>query len=119
VACLLLGGTRQTAVAAVSFGAVGFGIATWQTLITAFRQTTIPPEILGRVNGVFRLLSVSVSPFGAITAGAVATATAVNVPIVVSGVGILLLAAIGGSTLLRMGASTPAGGTAGGGTAVG
>ncbi|GAA1989468.1 MFS transporter [Kitasatospora viridis] len=107
VACLLLGATRQTAVAVVSFGAVGFGIAIWQTLITAFRQTTIPPELLGRVNGVFRLLSVSVSPFGAITAGAVATATAVNVPIVVSGVGILALAVAGGRTLLRMGREQP------------
>ncbi|WP_327432453.1 MFS transporter [Streptomyces sp. NBC_01236] len=105
VACLLLGGTRMSVVAAVSFGAVGFGIAIWQTLITAFRQTTIPQDILGRVNGVFRLLSVCVSPFGAITAGLVAKITEVNVPMVVSGIGILALAAIGGRSLLRMGAA--------------
>ncbi|MFD4555678.1 MFS transporter [Streptomyces sp. NPDC058469] len=108
VACLILGGTRVSYVAAVAFGAVGFGIATWQTLITAFRQTTIPQAILGRVNGVFRLLSVCVSPFGAITAGLVAKFTQVNVPILVSGVGILALTAISGGPLLRMGAAQPA-----------
>jgi MFS family permease len=102
VSCLLLGAVRVPAVAAVSFGAVGFGIATWQTLITAFRQTTIPHDILGRVNGVFRLLSVCVSPLGAITAGAVAKVAAVNVPLLVSGVGILALTAVGGRSLLRM-----------------
>ncbi|MER6031345.1 hypothetical protein [Streptomyces sp. NPDC001851] len=108
VSCLLLGGTRVSIVAAVAFGAVGFGIATWQTLITAFRQTTIPTDIPGRVNGAFRLLSVCVSPFGAITAGVVAKYTQVNVPILVSGVGILALTAISGGPLLRMGAAQPA-----------
>ncbi|MEU5635037.1 MFS transporter [Streptomyces rishiriensis] len=108
VSCLLLGGTRVSIVAAVAFAAVGFGIATWQTLITAFRQTTIPTDILGRVNGAFRLLSVCVSPFGAITAGVVAKYTEVNVPILVSGVGILALTAISGGPLLRMGAEQPA-----------
>ncbi|WP_078594609.1 MFS transporter [Streptomyces sp. NRRL S-920] len=105
VACLLLGGTRTPAVAAISFGAVGFGIATWQTLITAFRQATIPQDILGRVNGVFRLLSVCVSPFGAITAGVVAQFTEINVPMLVSGVGILALTAISARPLLRLGAA--------------
>ncbi|WP_308402868.1 MFS transporter [Streptomyces sp. AC550_RSS872] len=108
VSCLVLGGTRVPAVAAVAFGAVGIGIAIWQTLITAFRQTTIPQDILGRVNGVFRLLSVCVSPFGAITAGLVAEFTEVNVPILVSGVGILALTAISGRPLLRMRAARPA-----------
>ncbi|WP_328767488.1 MFS transporter [Streptomyces sp. NBC_00286] len=108
VSCLVLGGTRVPAVAAVAFGAVGIGIAIWQTLITAFRQTTIPQDILGRVNGVFRLLSVCVSPFGAITAGVVAEFTEVNVPILVSGVGILALTAISGRPLLRMRAARSA-----------
>ncbi|MDF9815292.1 MFS transporter [Streptomyces sp. SPB162] len=106
VSCLLIGGIRSTAVAAVSFGAVGFGIATWQTLITAFRQTTIPHDLLGRVNGAFRMLSVCVSPFGAITAGVVAEITDINVPIIVSGCGILLLTAVSGRSLLRMGAQS-------------
>ncbi len=108
VACLVLGGTRVPYVAAVAFGAVGCGIAIWQTLITAFRQTTIPQDILGRVNGVFRLLSVCVSPFGAITAGVVAKYTEVNVPILVSGVRILALTAISTGPLLRLGAAQPA-----------
>jgi transmembrane secretion effector len=105
IACVLLGTFRVTAVAAVSFGAVGFGIAIWQTLITAFRQATIPQDILGRVNGVFRLIAVGVSPFGALTAGVVAKFTQVNIPLLVSGVGILLLAAFTGRSLLRMGAA--------------
>lgn len=104
-ACLLLGGTRSPVVAAVSFGAVGFGIATWQTLITAFRQATIPQDILGRVNGVFRLLSICVSPFGAITAGVVAQFTEINIPMLVSGAGILALTAISARPLLRLGAA--------------
>ncbi|MFF7755234.1 MFS transporter [Streptomyces sp. NPDC007971] len=108
VACLVLGATRVSFVAAVAFGAVGCGIAIWQTMITAFRQTTIPQDILGRVNGVFRLLSVCVSPFGAITAGIVAKYTEVNVPILVSGVGILALTAISAGPLLRLGAAQPA-----------
>ncbi|NUS11189.1 MAG: MFS transporter [Streptomyces sp.] len=107
VACLLLGVTRQTAVAAVSFAAVGSGIAIWQTLITAFRQTTIPHDILGRVNGVFRLLSVSISPLGAITAGVVAKVADVNIPLVVSGAGILGLAVVSYRALIPMGAAHP------------
>lgn len=104
VASLLLGLVRQPVIAVVSFAALGLGTAVYQALTVSFRQVTTPSEILGRVNGVYRLVGTGTAPVGALAAGALAKVTDVNLPFQVAGVGVVLLAAVTAGPLLRMAA---------------
>jgi hypothetical protein len=104
VASLLLGLIRQPVTAVVSFAALGLGTAVYQALTVSFRQAAIPSEILGRINGVYRLVGTGTAPVGALAAGALAKVTDVNLPFQVAGVGVVLLAAVTAGPLLRMAA---------------
>lgn len=104
LASLALGLTRQPAVALVAFAALGFGTAVYQSLTVSFRQASVPSELLGRINGVYRLIGTGTAPVGALALGALAKATDLRLPYVVAGVGMVLLAAGTARPLLRMAA---------------
>ncbi|MFF8446578.1 MFS transporter [Streptomyces leeuwenhoekii] len=106
-ATLLIGVVRQPLVAAVSFAALSLGAAVYQSLTVSFRQAATAPEKLGRVNGFYRLVGTGTIPLGALAGGALAKLMEVNVPFVVAGAGILLLAAATTRPVLRMAARHP------------
>nr|WP_240449317.1 MFS transporter [Streptomyces harenosi] len=106
-ATLLTGVVRQPLVAAASFAALSLGAAVYQSLTVSFRQAATAPEKLGRVNGFYRLVGTGTIPLGALAGGALAKPMQVNVPFVVAGAGILLLAAVTTRPVLRMAARHP------------
>lgn len=106
-ATLAIGLVRQPVVAAVSFAALTLGAAVYQSLTVSFRQSTTAPEMLGRVNGFYRLVGTGTIPLGALAGGVVAKLMQVNVPFVAAGAGILLLAAVTTRPVLRMAARQP------------
>jgi MFS family permease len=103
-ACTVLGLTRQTALAACAFLVLNFGTVVYQVLTVSFRQQAAPPELLGRINGAYRLLGLGPAPVGAAVAGVLAQQLGINGPFLVSGVALLVLVAVVTGPLLRMSA---------------
>lgn len=56
-----------------------WGIA-WNTVSVAYRQRTIPNEILGRVNSIYRMLAWGMIPLGLFLSGAVVELTEAVIP---------------------------------------
>lgn len=105
LAMLLTGLVRHTVVAAAGFAVMALGAAVYQALTVSFRQATTPPDQLGRLNGVYRLIGTGTIPLGALAGGALAKLVEVNVPYVAAGAGVLLLAVLVTRPVLRMGAA--------------
>jgi MFS family permease len=104
VAVMLLGLAAWPATAVAGFAVFGFGTAVYQTLTVSFRQADVPAELLGRVNGVYRLIGTGTAPLGALAAGALAGAQGLRSPFLAAGAGILLLALVAARPVLRMAA---------------
>ncbi|MFH8348639.1 MFS transporter [Streptomyces sp. NPDC018045] len=105
VAMLLTGLVRHPLVAAAGFAVMALGAAVYQALTVSFRQATTPPDQLGRLNGVYRLIGTGTIPLGALAGGAAAKLVEVNVPYVAAGAGVLLLAVLVTRPVVRMGAA--------------
>ncbi|MFH9421696.1 MFS transporter [Streptomyces sp. NPDC017529] len=105
LAMLLTGLVRHTVVAAAGFAVMALGAAVYQALTVSFRQATTPPDQLGRLNGVYRLIGTGTIPLGALAGGALAKLVEVNVPYVAAGAGVLLLAVLVTRPVVRMGAA--------------
>jgi MFS family permease len=103
-AMMVLGLVAWTATAVAGFGVFGFGTAVYQTLTVSFRQADVPPELLGRVNGVYRLIGTGAAPLGALAAGSLAGTAGLRAPFLVAGAGILVLALAAARPVLRMAA---------------
>lgn len=85
--------------AGLAWGLVNFGNILWFPLV----QHETPAELLGRVSSVDWLFSLALSPFGAIAAGAAASAVGVRLTLMAGGV----IAAATGSVLLVPGVRAP------------
>ncbi|MFG1706310.1 MFS transporter [Nonomuraea sp. M3C6] len=74
----------------------GFVITLWNVVTVSLRQQTVPSEMLGRVNSVYRMLGWGLIPLGALVGGLVAHAFGLRVAYPVAGVlrGIALLVAM-------------------------
>lgn len=83
---------------AIAFG-LGVGLAAANLPIQALFQAKIPPELLGRVNGIVIALLVAPQPVGAILAGAFARPIGVGPALGVSGGVILAITAVGAAVL--------------------
>ncbi|KAA6213990.1 MFS transporter [Streptomyces albofaciens JCM 4342] len=105
VAMLLTGLVRHALVAAAGFALMTLGAAVYQALTVSFRQATTPPDQLGRLNGVYRLVGTGTIPLGALAGGAVAKLVEVNIPYVAAGAGVLLLFVLVARPVVRMGAA--------------
>ncbi|MFB7865787.1 MFS transporter [Streptomyces sp. NPDC056069] len=90
----LLGVTATPVFAGAAFLLMTFGAVIYQTLTVSFRQTAVPPEVLGRVNGVYRLFGTGTAPLGALLAGFVADRFGVRTPFLLAGASLLLLVAL-------------------------
>lgn len=111
-ACLLMGLVHNLVAGVAGFFALNLAAVVYQALTVAFRQTTVAREVIGRINGVYRLIGTGGAPLGAVCAGLVAGQTEVWTPFVVSGIALLLLAAVTWRPLRRLGG--PRGAEAGG-----
>ncbi|MEN2421890.1 MFS transporter [Streptomyces rimosus] len=105
VAMLLTGLVRHALAAAAGFALMALGAAVYQALTVSFRQATTPPDQLGRLNGVYRLVGTGTIPLGALAGGAMAKLVDVNIPYVAAGAGVLLLFALVARPVVRMGAA--------------
>ncbi|MFI7057531.1 MFS transporter [Streptosporangium canum] len=73
----------------------GFVITLWTIVTVGLRQQVVPSEMLGRVNGVYKMLGWGLIPLGALAGGLVAHTFGLRVPYPVAGVlrGVALLVA--------------------------
>jgi MFS family permease len=91
-----IGLAPDPAVAAILLAGQGFGVAMWNVVTVSLRQQIVPPDLLGRVNSVYRMLGWGLMPAGALAGGFVAHAAGLRAPYVVAGAlcGLALLAAL-------------------------
>ncbi|HZC69290.1 MAG TPA: MFS transporter [Jatrophihabitans sp.] len=62
----------------------GFLVTLWNIVTVTFRQQLVPPELLGRVNSVYRMIGWGLMPLGAIAGGYVARWLGLRAPYVVA-----------------------------------
>jgi Na+/melibiose symporter-like transporter len=91
--------TQNGFVAAALFGLVSAGIMTWNVLAMSLRQSLIPEELFGRVQGAYRTLVWGLIPLGSIVGGVLADQIGLRAVFAVAG-GLLLAFAIALSVLL-------------------
>jgi len=102
---LALGGTVPAYLAAgvspdayvlgLLLAAIGFFSSMWNVATVSLRQSIVPAALLGRVNSVYRMLGVGLSPLGALAGGFVAHGLGVRAAYPIAGVlraGALILA---------------------------
>jgi MFS family permease len=77
------------------------GIMVWNVLTMSLRQSLIPEDMFGRVQGAYRTLVWGGIALGSLTGGVVADAVGVPGVFVVSGAGLLVLAVVLGVLLHR------------------
>lgn len=70
--------TSQPLLAAAMLAAGSFGVVQWNVNAIFLRQTLVPHEMLGRVNGVYRFIAWGTLPLGAICGGFLAGAFGVR-----------------------------------------
>jgi MFS family permease len=75
----------------VVFGALGVG---WNVVTVSLRQAIVPDELLGRVNGTYRLVGLGLMPFGALLGGVLARTFGLRAPSIVGGVVILVVGVV-------------------------
>ena len=61
--------TSNSFVVAAAFGVTSFGSVLWNVQAVSIRQTLIPDKLMGRVNSVYRLLALGLTPLGALFGG--------------------------------------------------
>tara|TARA_Y100001935_G_scaffold49988_1_gene41637 strand:+ start:186 stop:1487 length:1302 start_codon:yes stop_codon:yes gene_type:complete len=61
--------TSNPFVVAAAFGVTSFGTVLWNVQAVSIRQALIPDKLMGRVNSVYRLLALGLTPLGALFGG--------------------------------------------------
>jgi MFS family permease len=89
-----LGKTSMVAVAAAGIAIQAVAVSVGNVATLSLRQSLIPPEMLGRVNNVFRMCVWGIMPLGALVGGALASGVGLHTTFLVAGLlqaGVLLL----------------------------
>ena len=97
----LMGIVDNVFLACALFALGSAGIMVWNVLTMSLRQTLIPEEMFGRVQGAYRTLVWGGIALGSLTGGIVAHAVGVAGVFVVTGAGLLLLAGVLGVLVHR------------------
>jgi MFS family permease len=87
--------------AGLLFALASAGVMVWNILTMSLRQSLIPEELFGRVQGAYRTLVWGGIPLGSLLGGAVADAAGVPTVFAVAGAGLLVLAVLLGMLLHR------------------
>ena len=66
--------TGISALVALGLFATAFASVLWNIVTVSYRQRTIPPALLGRVNGIYRWIGWGAIPLGALAGGALVAA---------------------------------------------
>ncbi len=69
VQMMIIGAANHPAWVGFALFLATFGSLLWNVVAVPLRQRMVPPELLGRVNSVYRFISWGVIPLGAISAG--------------------------------------------------
>jgi MFS family permease len=64
------------------FGALSVG---WNVVTVSLRQAIVPDELLGRINGAYRLVGLGTMPIGALLGGVLAKAFGLRAPFIIGG----------------------------------
>jgi MFS family permease len=99
VPLLLLGFTHNGYLAGFLMGVSSAGVMVWNVLTMSLRQSLIPVELFGRVQGAYRTLVWGAIPIGSISGGLVAHSFGLSTVFVVVGSGQLVLAVVLGALL--------------------
>ncbi|WP_151482125.1 MFS transporter [Streptomyces albicerus] len=86
------GGTSNALLSASAFAVVGASISVANVTSTTLRQTLIPPEMFGSVNGAYRSVVNGLSPLGGLAGGIFADRLGLRAPFFIAA-GLLLVAA--------------------------
>ena len=97
----LLGLVSNAVVACGLVALSAAGVMVWNVLTMSLRQSLIPEEMFGRVQGAYRTLVWGGIALGSLTGGVVAHAIGVADVFVVAGAGLFLLAIVLGVLLHR------------------
>ena len=63
--------TRNPFIVALAFATTSFGSIVWNVQAVSIRQSIIPDNLLGRVNSVYRLLALGLTPLGSLFGGTI------------------------------------------------
>ncbi|MDT4936041.1 MAG: hypothetical protein QOK11_3933 [Pseudonocardiales bacterium] len=85
VGMALMGLTRNGFVAASLFGVSAAGVMVWNVLTMSLRQSLIPQQLFGRVQGAYRTLVWGAIPAGSLVGGALAARFGLRAVFVVAG----------------------------------
>ncbi len=90
----LTAGTSNNVIVFAASMAVAVACGTLANIVVlSLRQTLVPDELRGRVNSLYRVALATAAPLGALAAGQLAGLVSLRAPLLVMGVGTLLLAA--------------------------
>lgn len=84
-AVIVFGLVSELAVVVVGAVLMGFGSTWWNVISISLRQRIVPPELLGRVTAVYRMVAFCAAPLGAVGAGFLAHRTDLRTPYLVMG----------------------------------
>jgi Na+/melibiose symporter-like transporter len=104
LAAIAVGGmafTDDAVLAGVLFALTSAGVMVWNVLTMSLRQSLIPEELFGRVQGAYRTLVWGGIPLGSLAGGAIAALIGVPGVFAVSGAALLVLAGALGVLLHR------------------
>ena len=91
--------TSNPFVVAAAFGVTSFGTVLWNVQAVSIRQALIPDKLMGRVNSVYRLLALGLTPLGALFGGFIVKITensfsrefAIRFPFLICGIFMFIL----------------------------
>ncbi|MPZ25180.1 MAG: MFS transporter [Micromonosporaceae bacterium] len=99
VGSLVSAATTSPYVAGVGLAMVGWASLAFNIVNVSLRQRLTPSAMLGRVTGAYRAAVTSVMVVGAVAGGAVASVGGLRLPLVIFGLGCLVLGGLAGSRL--------------------
>jgi len=91
--------TKNAFLVALAFALTSFGSIIWNVQAVSIRQSIIPDNLLGRVNSVYRLLALGLTPIGAFVGGTIVKLTesnfsrefALRIPFLLAGIFMLVI----------------------------
>ena len=98
-----LGLAPDAYLAALMMACNGFFVTMWNVVTVSLRQQIVPPDLLGRVNSVYRMLGWGLMPLGAAAGGYIAHAAGLRAPYTIGGIICALSLAAALPVLLRTG----------------
>jgi MFS family permease len=93
VGLIVMGLASDVILSSAMLAVIGFAGASWNVVAVSLRQSLVPDELLGRVNGAYKVVSWGAMPLGALLGGVLAGLFGLRAPFVVAG-GILAALAV-------------------------